>query len=193
LLSQTAPHTPVIFVDTGYLFPETYRFADELTRRFGLRVHVATPRITAARQEALYGRLWEQGEDGVRRYLELNKVEPMNRALEELGARAWMAGLRREQSDHRASLRRVDVQDRRIKVHPILEWTEDDVARYLDEHRLPYHPLYAEGYRSIGDWHSTLPTTDDMDPREGRILGRSRECGIHFTAEQAASLKSSGL
>ena len=82
-----------------------------------------------------------------------------------------------------------------MKVHPILPWTTEEVEAYLDAHDLPYHPLYAEGYRSIGDVHSTLPTTPDMDPRDGRILGRKRECGLHLplTDEQNQSLKSSGL
>ncbi|MFW6067171.1 MAG: phosphoadenylyl-sulfate reductase [Myxococcota bacterium] len=195
LIGRIAPETPVVFIDTGYLFPETYRFADELARRFGLNLHVYGPAMTPARQEALYGKLWEQGEEGVEQYLRLNKVEPMQRALEELGARAWLAGLRSEQTDHRAGLHRVDVQDGRYKIHPILHWSTDEVEAYMEAHELPHHPLYAQGYRSIGDWHSTLPTTDDMDPREGRILGRKRECGLHLplSAEENASLKSSGL
>jgi phosphoadenosine phosphosulfate reductase len=195
LVSQVASDIPVIFVDTGYLFPETYRFADELVRRFGIRLEVVSPAMTAARQEALFGKLWEQGDEGVQRYLRINKVEPMNRALEQLGARAWLAGLRADQTDHRGSLRRVDLQDGRYKIHPILHWSNAQVEAYMAEHDLPFHPLYAQGYRSIGDWHSTLPTTDDMDPRDGRILGQKRECGIHLplTEEENASLKSSGL
>ncbi|MFW5876945.1 MAG: phosphoadenylyl-sulfate reductase [Myxococcota bacterium] len=193
LVSRITPKTPVIFVDTGYLFPETYRFAEELTRRFGLELVVYNPAMTAARQEALYGKLWEQGEEGVQQYLRINKVEPMQRALEDLGAQAWLAGLRANQTDHRAALRRVDVQDGRFKIHPILHWSTEDVERYMEAHDLPFHPLYAEGYRSIGDWHSTLPTTGDMDPREGRILGQKRECGLHLSEDENASLKSSGL
>ena len=195
LMHRVAPDTAVILIDTGYLFPETYRFADALQERFQLRLHVTTPAMTAARQEALYGNLWEQGDDGVTEYLRLNKVEPMQRALEALDARAWLAGLRARQTEHRANLRRVDVQDGRIKVHPILHWTSEDVAAYIEQHDLPLHPLYDEGYRSIGDVHSTLPTTDDMDPRDGRLLGKSRECGLHLpmSADVSNSLKSSGL
>ncbi len=195
LVHRVAPRTPVIFLDTGHLFPETYRFADELQRRFGLNLQVYGPRMTAAREEALYGRLWEQGDEGVQAYLQRNKVEPMQRALNELGATAWMAGLRSRQTEHRAGLSRVGTQDGRVKIHPILDWTLERAEAYIDEHELPYHPLYAEGYRSIGDVHSTLPTTDDMDPRDGRILGKKRECGLHLplTQEQNQSLKSSGL
>ena len=195
LIQRVAPRTPIVCVDTGYLFPETYKFADGLVERLQLKVHFYTAVMSSARQEAIYGKLWEQGEAGVKRYLEINKVEPMQRALEELGAKAWMAGLRSEQTQHRAGLRRIDRQDGRIKLHPILHWSSEEVDAYMAHHDLPYHPLFEQGYRSIGDHHSTIPTTADMDPRDGRILGQTRECGLHLplTKEQDESLKSSGL
>lgn len=195
LVTQIAPTIPVVFIDTGYLFPETYRFAEELTARLQLNLKVFGPLMTTARQEALFGEQWAEGEEGVKAYLQRNKVEPMQRALNELGATAWIAGLRQAQTAHRKSLRPVEVQNGRYKVHPILSFSEDDVNRYLAEHDLPLHPLYHQGYRSIGDVHSTVPTTPDQDPREGRILGQKRECGLHLplSPEQAASLKSSGL
>lgn len=194
LVHRVVPELPILFIDTGYLFPETYRFAQELAERFRLNLKVYGPAMTPARHEALFGRLWEQGEDGVAEYLRRHKVEPLQRALHELSATAWLAGLRADQTEHRAGLRRVDRQGARIKVHPILDWSLADVEDYLDDHDLPRHPLYHEGYRSIGDVHSTLPTTPEMDPRDGRLLGKKRECGIHvLSAEQNQSLKSSGL
>ena len=106
-----------------------------------------------------------------------------------------MAGVRAEQTEHRAGLRRIDQQDERIKIHPILDWTTADIEGYMERHDLPYHPMFEQGYRSIGDHHSTIPTTADMDPRDGRILGQTKECGLHLplTEEQNQSLKSSGL
>jgi phosphoadenosine phosphosulfate reductase len=195
MVSVHAPGTPVIFVDTGYLFPETYRFARDLGERFDLDIRVYAPRLTAAHQEALYGRLWEQGEEGVAQYLRLNKVEPMQRALRELFTSAWISGIRADQTAHRASLDVLARQDGRIKIHPILRWSNADLERYIAAHDLPLHPLVAEGYRSIGDSHSTLPTLPDQDPREGRLLGKKRECGIHLplTDEQNRSLTSSKL
>lgn len=195
LISRVAPRMPIVCVDTGHLFPETYRFAEHLIQRLKLDVRFYSAQMTAARQEALYGKLWEQGEDGVKRYLHINKVEPMQRALDELGAEAWMAGLRSEQTEHRAGLRRIDRQDGRVKIHPILHWTSQEMDAYMSRHGLPYHPMVEQGYRSIGDHHSTIPTTHDMDPRDGRILGKTRECGLHLplTEEQNQSLKSSGL
>lgn len=186
---------PVVFLDTGYLFPETYTFAEELTKRFGLDVRTYAPLVTAARQEALYGRLWQGSEEDLARYNQMNKVEPMDRALRELGAKAWIAGLRAHQTEHRKSLRTVELVDGVYKIHPILHWSKEDVSRYMRAHDLPYHPLHAFGYRSIGDVHSTTPTTVGQDERDGRNLGEKRECGIHLprTPEANASLKSSGL
>ncbi len=181
LVTSIVPNIPVIFIDTGYLFAETYRFAAELEARFSLNLHVFSPAITPARQEALHGRRWEDGDEGVRQYLAINKVEPMQRALRTLGVTAWMAGLRASQTEHRSRLPKVAAQDGRVKIHPILDWTTAQVDDYLAAHGLPHHPLYGAGYRSIGDWHSTEPVTPDEDERAGRLLGVKRECGLHLS------------
>ncbi len=195
LVTRDVPDVPVIFLDTGYLFPETYAFAEELREKLRLNLKVYGPRMSAARQEALYGRLWDGDEAAQAKYQQINKIEPMDRALRELGATAWLAGLRRDQTEFRTGLRTVELVDGVYKVHPILGWSREDIARYMSAHALPYHPLYAYGYRSVGDVHSTTPTTVTQDPRDGRNLGEKRECGIHLprTPEAAASLKSSGL
>ena len=195
LVTRVAPRIPIVFLDTGYLFPETYQFADELTRRFDLNLRVYSPAMTAARLEALHGRLWDGTDEDIARYGQLTKVEPMDRAIRELGARAWIAGLRRTQTEFRATLRVVDRQDGVIKIHPILAWSKEQMRSYMEAHELPHHPLYHFGYRSIGDTHSTFPTTLDQDERAGRALGAKQECGIHLprTEEENASLKSSGL
>ncbi len=193
LVSQIIPNIRVVFIDTGYLFKETYLFAEELQKKLGFELIVYTPQMTPARQEALYGKLWEQGEEGVRKYLQLNKIEPMQRALSELGVKAWIAGLRSTQTEHRQNLNKVGLQDGRIKIHPILDWSRERVDEYLKEHDLPRHPLYEQGYRSIGDWHSTIPVAPDQDERAGRFLGAQKECGLHLSAEANTSLSSSHL
>lgn len=195
LVTRVAPRIPIVFLDTGYLFPETYQFAEQLERRFELNLRVYSPAITAARLEALQGRLWDGSDEEIERYGRITKVEPMDRALRELGARAWVAGLRRSQTEFRASLRAVERQDGVYKIHPILSWSKEQMRSYMEIHQLPHHPLHAFGYRSIGDAHSTFPTTLDQDERAGRALGAKQECGIHLprTPEEDASLKSSGL
>ena len=192
---QVVPKIPVILIDTGYLFPETYRFIEQLRDRLALNLKVYQSQLSPARQEALHGRLWEQGEEGLTRYNQSRKVEPMQRALRQLDATAWLAGLRRQQTDHRATLRSVERQDGRYKVHPILWWTNQDVHAYLKANDLPYHPLFDQGYVSIGDTHTTRPVTADMHERAGRFGGLKQECGLHLptTAEENESLGSSGL
>lgn len=179
LVTQVAPSIPVVFIDTGYLFPETYRFAEELTRRLNLNLKTYVPVRTAAQQEALYGKLWEQGLDGLKRYNFMNKVEPMDRAVRELGATAWLAGLRRTQSDTREALPIVQRQNKITKVHPILDWDNRTVHRYLTKHDLPYHPLWDQGYVSVGDWHSTSKLEPGMNEQDTRFGGLKRECGLH--------------
>ncbi len=193
LVTSILPGIRVLFVDTGYLFPETYRFVDDLQKKFDFELHVASPLMTAARQEALYGNLWEQGDEGVHRYLAMNKVEPMERALRETGARAWLAGIRSEQTEHRSGLDRVGLKDGRAKIHPILSWTRTEVNEYMAAHDLPTHPLVAQGYRSIGDRHSTIPVLPGDDERSGRLLGTQKECGLHLSESQRKSWDASRL
>ncbi len=184
MATTLAPQIPIIFIDTGYHFPETYRFAKELTDRLKLNLKIYQPTMTAAHQEALYGKRWENGPEGLDAYNLLNKVEPMNRAIRELGAHAWMSGLRREQAQTRARLNFVEKQKRTWKVHPILDWDNRRVHRYLENHDLPYHPLWELGYVSIGDWHSTSKLGEGMTEEETRFHGLKRECGLHEESSQ---------
>jgi len=179
MVTRILPDIPVILVDTGYLFPETYRMVDELSDRLDLNLHVYRPEISRAWQEARFGRLWEKGEAGLVRYNRLNKVEPMERALTELGAATWFAGLRRSQARSRAELSVLRMQDKRFKVHPIVDWSSLDVHRYLRRHQLPDHPLRDLGYVSIGDVHSSSPLLPGMHEEETRFFGIKRECGLH--------------
>jgi phosphoadenosine phosphosulfate reductase len=170
---------PVVLVDTGYLFPETYRFIDQLTERLSLNLRVYRAEPGPAWQEARYGKLWEQGLDGIERYNLLNKVEPMQRALKELDAKAWISGLRRQQAKSRQHLDVLLWRNGRCKIHPLIDWTDRDVYRYLSRHDLPYHPLWEQGYVSIGDVHTTRRLVDGMSPEETRFFGLKRECGLH--------------
>ncbi|MCH8474859.1 MAG: phosphoadenylyl-sulfate reductase [Opitutales bacterium] len=184
LVSQMAPDTPVIFVDTGYLFPETYRFAQELQERLSLNLHKYVPRQTAAEQEALYGKLWEQGVRGLEKYNFINKVEPMNRALQELGAEAWLAGLRRSQASTRQDLGVVQRQNKMLKIHPIIDWSDRQIYHYLKANDLPYHPLWEKNYVSVGDWHSSKPLEAGESAESTRFNGMKRECGLHELSGQ---------
>ena len=187
LAAQQRPDIPVIVIDTGYLFPETYRFIDELTERLKLNLKVYRPQIGVAWMEARMGRIWEEGVDGITRYNRLRKVEPMQRALAELGVGTWIAGLRRSQSRTRANIDLLERKDGRWKLHPIADWTDRDVGQYLAHRDLPYHPLWEKGYVSIGDVHTTRPLSAGMDAEDTRFFGLKRECGLHFDVEPAAA------
>ena len=182
LVSQIVPDISVIWVDTGYLPPETYRFAEHLTKRLRLNVKVYQSPVSSARMEALYGRIWEQDDvEALNRYDQLRKVEPMQRALRELKARAWLSGLRSNQTNYRRTLHRVDRQSGMYKLLPILHWTTRDMHEYLTARGLPYHPSFEQGYVTVGDWHSSRPlTAADECERNTRFRGLKQECGLHL-------------
>ena len=187
LLTRARPDIPVILVDTGYLFPETYRYADQLVERLNLALKVYRPGIGIAWMEARFGRLWEAGSDGLRRYNQLRKVEPMQRALRELDVRCWHAGLRRGQSSSRSGIEVLQIKDGRFKFHPIADWSDTDVGAYMLLHDLPEHPLAREGYVSVGDVHTTAPLRPGMDAAQTRFFGLRRECGLHFDQATASA------
>jgi len=180
LVTRQKSDIPVVLIDTGYLFPETYRFVDDLTDRFALNLKVYRPQIGIAWMEARLGRLWEKGLDGIERYNHLRKVEPMRRALKELEARTWIAGLRRAQSESRRNIRALELREGRWKIHPLADWNDRHVWDYAQAHGLPYHPLWEQGYVSIGDVHTTRALRDGMRAEDTRFFGLKRECGLHF-------------
>ena len=179
LVSQQKRDIPVILTDTGYLFPETYQFIDQLTERLRLNLKVYRADLSAAWQEARYGKLWELGVEGIERYNQLNKVEPMARALQELNATTWFSGLRREQSGSRGNLPVLAIQRGRFKFLPVIDWSNKEVFYYFKEHDLPYHPLWEQGYLSVGDTHTTTKWEPGMNEEETRFFGLKRECGLH--------------
>jgi phosphoadenosine phosphosulfate reductase len=197
LVTTIVPDIPVIWVDTGYLPAETYLFAEQLTDRLNLNLKVYQSPISPARMEALYGRLWAQQDvESLNRYDQIRKVEPMQRALRELNVTAWLAGLRSTQTNHRKTLDFVSLQGALYKILPILDWSSKAVYDYLQAHDLPYHPLFDEGYVTVGDWHSSRPLTAlDENERDTRFQGIKQECGIHLPQSlgESESLDSSSL
>jgi phosphoadenosine phosphosulfate reductase len=197
LATQIVPNIPIIWIDTGYLPSETYKFAEELTQKLNLNLKVYQGEISPARMEALYGRLWDRKDlESLNLYDRLRKVEPMQRALQELKAQAWLAGLRKDQTAHRQQLGKIGQQNNRYKILPILNWNSRDIYQYLTKYDLPYHPFFDLGYVTVGDWHSSRPlTADDSNERDTRFHGLKQECGLHLplTQGEAQSLDSSNL
>jgi phosphoadenosine phosphosulfate reductase len=197
LVTAIIPDIPVIWIDTGYLPPETYQFAEELSQRLHLNLKVYQSPLSPARMEAIHGKLWSNNDlDSLNLYDKIRKVEPMQRALKELKAAAWLAGLRRDQTDHRKTLQWVNQQGERYKILPILDWNAKTIYEYLTKYDLPYHPYFDLGYVSVGDWHSSRPlTADDSNERDTRFKGLKQECGLHLplTPGEAQSLDASSL
>lgn len=184
LLSEHAPGVPVVFIDTGFHFPETYQYAQQLMDRLQLDMRIYHPTVSAARMQALWGDLWAQGKEGSDRYAMLTKIEPMNRALKELGSDVWISGLRRSHSKTRAERSFAERQKKTLKVYPILDWSDADVEAYMKQHDLPPHPLAAQGYVTMGDWHSTRPASKE-EAEDSRFNGQKYECGLHLDSTSA--------
>lgn len=181
LLSKNAPDIPIVFIDTGYLFPETYEYAVEMTKKLNLNLRVYRPQWSPAWQEAIHGKLWEQGKEGQETYGLLNKVEPMSRAISELGAKVWLSGLRRSQSNTRLSRPLAEQQGKTVKAYPILDWDDDTVNDFVANHELPRHPLHRD-YVTMGDWHSTEKRSETDSDEATRFNGDKYECGLHLSS-----------
>ncbi|MBC7980065.1 MAG: phosphoadenylyl-sulfate reductase [Armatimonadetes bacterium] len=179
LLHDHAPKVPVVFIDTGYLFQETYQYAETLMEMFPLDYRVYVPTISAARMQALWGNLWENGKADADRYGVITKMEPMNRALREIGGDAWISGLRRAHSVTREERAFAEQQKRTLKLYPILDWADAQVDVFYHQHDLPKHPLAEQGYVTMGDWHSTVPSLNGTADGT-RFNGEKYECGLHL-------------
>lgn len=179
ILSEIAPNTAVLTLDTGILFPETYALMDALEARLKLNLIRVQPALTLLQQEARYGlRLWERDPDLCCR---LRKVEPLGPALEPYNA--WVTGLRRDQSGRGATpIVSWDKKYQKVKVCPFANWTEDMMWMYIEAYDLPYNALHDRGYPSIGcnTLACTQPVIDGNDARAGRWAQSGKtECGIH--------------
>lgn len=187
----------LIFLDTLYHFPQTLDLVERVRAQYpDLKIHTYKPDgcPTTAAFEAKYGeRFWEANEE---RYDYVAKVEPAERAYRELDVKAVITGRRRTQGGKRGELDILEIDDAGlIKVNPLANWNFKDVQSYIQKHAVPTNDLLDQGYRSVGDWHSTQPVTDSEDERAGRWKGRQKtECGIHnkrsryaqYLAEQEA-------
>ena len=171
----------VIWIDTGYLPKETYNYAEKLTKLFELDLVVAQSPISPARMEALYGRLWETGDEkDLEKYHRIRKVEPLEDALSHLNVHCWASGVRKGQTKNRQSMTHLDYIRERLTLRPLLDWTKKDIFYYMEKNNLPQHPLFEKGYSTVGDWHSSEAENKNSTGRSTRFGGLSEECGIHL-------------
>jgi phosphoadenosine phosphosulfate reductase len=176
LWSEVARSLPVVFLDTGFLFPETLSYRDTLASHLGLTVKTLKPDIPNAEFVARYGADIQQKDPDF--CCGVNKVAPLAPLRE--AATAWVSGLRRDQSKTRASTELFERDGHLIRVHPLAAMTRDDVAAYLAKHEIPEHPLASRRYLSIGCAPCTRAVGEGEDERAGRWAGSSKtECGLH--------------
>lgn len=192
LLRGFDPGIPVLFLDTGYHFAETYAYRDRMVREWGLNLISLQARQTVAGQEAAFGIL---NRTDPTRCCQLRKVEPLMRGLEPYDI--WFTGLRREQSPTRRNLRKVEHHTlpsgkTLLKVSPLADWNTKQVWNYISAHRIEYLPLYDRGYPSIGCEPCTSLPLDPNNPRSGRWSGQKLECGIHTFTEKAPLMEEVG-
>ena len=183
LATRITPNIPVLFLETGYHFRETYEYRDRMTAEWNLNLINLMPAITVAEQESQFGILNQTAPD---KCCDIRKVKPLFAGLEDYAV--WFTGLRREQSKTRANLQVVDQftlpSGKALrKISPLADWTTRDVWQYASEHNIPLLPLYEKGYSSIGCEPCTRLPLDPNDPRSGRWSGQKIECGIHVQAE----------
>lgn len=176
------PRVPVLFLETGYHFPETLAYRDHISAEWDLNLINVLPERTVAEQESEFGILYQSAPD---RCCGLRKVEPLFRSLAPY--KLWVTGLRRQQSKSRANLQveesfTLPGGHTIAKLSPLAEWTARDVWQYAESQRIPLLPLYEKGYTSIGCAPCTTLPFDPDDPRSGRWSGRKLECGIHIQA-----------
>ncbi len=176
MIARTIPAMPGFFIDTGFHFPETLAFRNQLVAAWGLQIQTLSPTISHAAFLSQYGELYRFDPD---RCCAINKVQPWQQARK--GLRAWISGIRRDQTEQRRQTRIIERQsDGVYKIAPLARWTRTDICAYLDYHNLPRHPLRDQGYMSVGCAPCTQPVGADEDERAGRWNGFTKiECGLH--------------
>ncbi len=182
LIAKIEPRTEIFYLDTDFLFPETYETRDRVVERYGVNVVAYKSVFTPEKQAETFGaELWKTNPDLC---CQLRKTLPNRRALE--GKRAWISGIRRDQASTRRETPVVqwDTKFNLVKVNPLATWTEADVWKYITEHDVPYNPLHDRSYPSLGCTYCTRPVIEGDDLRAGRWQGVDKEeCGIHMPGE----------
>ena len=170
----------IFWIDTGYLPPETYHYAEKLIEDLSLEIEVLQSELSPARMEAVHGKLWETNKaSDIDKYHELRKIKPLENGLEKNNVHCWASGVRSSQTENRKEMKFLDVIRQRLSLRPLLNWTNKDIFYYMEENNLPAHPLFSKGYSTVGDWHSSSPDGNKTKGRATRFGGIKQECGIH--------------
>ncbi len=175
----------IFWIDTGYLPKETYLYANTLIKKLSLNITILQSEISPAHMEAMYGKLWESNSlEDINKYHQIRKVDPLDKALKKYSINCWGSGVRSQQTKNRGKMKIIELIRDNLSIRPLLGWSQKDIFYYMQEKNLPQHPLFLQGYSSVGDWHSSSPESSNIKGRSTRFGGIKQECGLHVNDYQ---------
>tara|TARA_B100000609_G_scaffold178438_1_gene157610 strand:+ start:85 stop:816 length:732 start_codon:yes stop_codon:yes gene_type:complete len=175
----------IFWIDTGYLPKETYLYADMLINQLSLDINILQSKISPAHMEAIHGRLWESNNvEDMNKYHQIRKIDPLEEALKKYSINCWVSGVRAQQTENRSKMKFIELIRDRLSLRPLLGWTQKEIFYYMQENKLPQHPLFTKGYSSVGDWHSSSAENENTKGRATRFGGVKQECGLHINDYQ---------
>ena len=175
----------IFWIDTGYLPKETYLYANTLINQLSLNITILQSEISPSHMEALHGKLWESNNvEDINKYHQIRKVDPLENALKKYSINCWGSGVRAQQTTNRSKMKFIELIRNTPSIRPLLGWSQKDIYYYMQEKNLPQHPLFLQGYSSVGDWHSSSPESHNKQGRSTRFGGIKQECGLHVNDYQ---------
>ena len=175
----------IFWIDTGYLPKETYLYANTLINKLSLNITILQSDISPAHMEATYGKLWESKRlEDINKYHQIRKVDPLDKALTQYSINCWGSGVRAQQTTNRGKMKFIELIRDTLSIRPLLGWSQKDIFYYMQEKNLPQHPLFFQGYSTVGDWHSSSAESSDTKGRSTRFGGVKQECGLHVNDYQ---------
>ena len=175
----------IFWIDTGYLPKETYLYANTLINKLSLNITILQSDISPAHMEARYGKLWESNRvEDINKYHQIRKVDPLDNALEKYSIQCWGSGVRSQQTTNRGKMKFIELIRDTLSIRPLLGWSQKDIFYYMKEKDLPQHPLFMQGYSTVGDWHSSSAESSNTKGRSTRFGGIKQECGLHVNDYQ---------
>ena len=175
----------IFWIDTGYLPKETYLYANTLINKLSLNITILQSEISPAHMEAIYGKLWESNRvEDINKYHQIRKVDPLDNALKKYSINCWGSGVRAQQTTNRGKMKFIELIRDTLSIRPLLGWSQKDIFYYMKEKNLPQHPLFMQGYSTVGDWHSSSAESSNTKGRSTRFGGVKQECGLHVNDYQ---------
>ena len=175
----------IFWIDTGYLPKETYLYANTLINQLSLNITILQSEISPAHMEAIHGKLWENNKvEDIDKYHHMRKIDPLEKALKKYSINCWGSGVRAQQTTNREKMKFIELIRDKLSIRPLLGWSQKDIFYYMKENNLPQHPLFTQGYSTVGDWHSSSAESSKNKGRSTRFGGVKQECGLHVNDYQ---------